>query len=72
MSKRRIVVNSTVGNEREYVSCRCVDTKEVRSWESAYEYLIEDTVANLPDEGCFSADAGVRIYSNFVLMGGTQ
>ena len=51
-------MNSTVGNEREYMSCRCVDTKEVQSWESAYEYLIEDTIANLPDEGCFSADAG--------------
>jgi len=36
--------------------CQSVSTQEIRSGEDAYKYLIEDTIAYVPDEWCFSTD----------------
>ena len=63
-----IVVSSTIGNEGKQMSCWSVGTQEIRSGEDAYKYLIEDTIAYVPDEWCFLTDTRIWIYSNFILM----
>ena len=52
-------MSSAIRNEGEQMSCQSVGTQEIQSGEDAYKYLIEDTIAYVPDEWCFLTDTRI-------------